>query len=148
MTPSMLSLSALGLAALALLAFVAWCIHALHHALPRRIARLEEALRVYNTANAALGRQLAELEAAVQRHLRAQAEAREEAPPPTPASRPEGRTPFGRGRPAAPSAAERYGMAASAAAPPRVPAPEDGFSEAELRLAQLIKSRLATMRLN
>jgi hypothetical protein len=79
----------------------------------RRLHALEDALRVYNNASAALGRRLLTLESQLV-HDRS---------------------------PAAPAAAP--------AAPRKRPAAEEeGFSEAELRLAQLIKTRLAGLRLN
>lgn len=147
MTPDLLSLTGAGIAALVVVAFAAWCVHTLRHAMPRRIARLEEALRVYNTANASLGREVAELEVAV-RQLRAQLESQQATASPARAPGADARAPVAEPRPATPSAAERYGIAAPVAAAARAPAPEAGFSEAELRLAQLIKSRLATLRLN
>ena len=126
MTSSLVSQFAVALLTLSLGALAMFCVHALRRVVPQRIARLEEALRVYNTANATLGRQLAELEATVARLREGQATrpvAAEEARP-------------------APSAAQRYGIR---------PTPAEAgaeFSEAELRLAQLIKSRLSSLRLN
>jgi hypothetical protein len=80
----------------------------------RRLHALEDALRVYNNASAALGRRLLTLESQLVQDRR-------------PAAAP----------------------AAAPAAPRKRPAAEEeGFSEAELRLAQLIKTRLAGLRLN
>lgn len=133
MTNSFLSLLALGALAISLVALAVFCIHSLRRALPQRLARLEEALRIYNSANANLGRQLAELEASL---------AQLRAPPAAAIAAQPAATPQPHPRPgAAPSAAERYGLR-------DVPQSAPEFSEAELRLAQLIKSRLATLRLN
>jgi len=88
----------------------------LHRALWPRLRRLEEALRVYNQAIAAMGRQLT----AVETELARERAARKAAQAPQTAS-------------------------ATVAAESRE---EEEFSEAELRLAQLIKSRLATLRVN
>jgi len=129
MTNTLFTLLATIAQALALAGLAAYCVHMLQRGLPRRIARLEEALRVYNSANATLGRQVAELETA----LAALREA------PSPAARPAAQSPETRA--GAVSAAERYELRAA-------PVAEPEFSAAELRLAQQIKSRLAAMRLN
>jgi hypothetical protein len=117
-------LAGLGVLALGLVALCAWGFRQ-RLVLVQRVQRLEDALRVYNAANASLGRQLAEVEGAVEA-LRAKL-----AVPAPAAPAPEARP--------VPTAAQRYG-----ARPPVQPE----FSDAELRLAQLIKSRLSTLRLN
>jgi hypothetical protein len=83
----------------------------------RRLHALEDALRVYNNASAALGRRLLTLESQLVQERR----------PAAPATAPTAATVSPRKRPAA---------------------EEEGFSEAELRLAHLIKTRLAGLRLN
>ena len=112
--------------------------------LGRRLQRLEDALRVYNSANAELGRQLREMEeqlrvptprasasrvTGVSRELGAvrpaEMSSAVSAPGKSEASRPAATMPFRRAapRPAATTA-------------------EPEFSEAEVRLARLLKSRL------
>lgn len=104
--------------------------------LGRRLQRLEDALRVYNSANAELGRQLREMEdqfripaprPAVARgaeHARPASPVRTREPAPLPEPL---RTP--------PAATRRPGAHT-----------ESEFSESELRLARLLKSRLPAMR--
>jgi hypothetical protein len=87
----------------------------------RRLHALEDALRVYNNASAALGRRLLTLESQLVQERRPAANAT------APATAPTAATVSPRKRPAA---------------------EEEGFSEAELRLAHLIKTRLAGLRLN
>ena len=123
-----LLLIALALLALGIGGIATFSVYLLKKSLPGRLGRMEEALRVYNTANATLGRQLAELEAEIAR-LREKAANRPVAAVQEPPARHM-------------TAAERYGISGAAGEPAA------GFSEAELRLAQLIKSRLASMRLN
>lgn len=86
----------------------------------RRLHALEDALRVYNNASAALGRRLLTLESQLVQER----------------------------RPVAPAAAAAAAAVAPAAPRKRPAAEEESFSEAELRLAHLIKTRLAGLRLN
>ena len=116
---------------------------------PKRLKLMEDALRVYNSANATLGCRITELESALQQVRHAPpAQPVEAAPPPLRIVQ---------------SAAERYesranstvaapaNRAAAPAAiqpkptPPRAAAGSE-FTEAELKLAQLIKSRLGSLR--
>lgn len=106
--------------------------------LGRRLQRLEDALRVYNSANAELGRQLREMEDQFRIPAPRSAAAR------------------GAESPRAAPAGAATGDAQRGAQSPRVPptavarrqsAPADAdFSESELRLARLLKSRLPAMR--
>jgi hypothetical protein len=126
--------------AIALAALASWVAYQLRRVVPLRLQRLEDALRVYNSANASLGRQLAETEEAL-RALRG-------------ASAPAA-APFAQQMQlaeamaaAAPSSSAAGAPAPGLSAAERYEVPEPEFSEAELRLAQLIKSRLSTLRLN
>jgi hypothetical protein len=108
--------------------------------LGRRLQRLEDALRVYNGANAELGRQLREMEEQFRIPAPGSAAGRgmegvRMAASPLRASEPT-------------RAAEPARAIASAPAPARrVPAAaESEFSDAELKLARLLKSRLPAMR--
>lgn len=103
--------------------------------LGRRLQRLEDALRVYNGANAELGRQLREMEDQFRIPAPRSAAASRAAEPTRPPS-----------APATAKAAEP--MRAANAAPARrgAPAVEAEFSDAELKLARLLKSRLPAMR--
>ena len=95
--------------------------------LRRRFARLEDTLRVYNNTNASLGKQLLAMEAELQELRRALHALQSSA------------------------TTKPSGAQATAVPLPRhaVPAAEtEAFSEAELRLASLLKSRLRNLRLN
>jgi hypothetical protein len=95
--------------------------------LARRLQRMEDALRVYNSANAELGRQLRALEE------------RMRAAPPATTSAPE---------PASARPLRSGHLASRRAIEPEVEveAGDEEFSAAELRLAQLLRSRIPALR--
>lgn len=98
--------------------------------LARRLQRLEDALRVYNSANAELGRQLRAVEEqllALRGRAPAPAAGLHEEPVPERTRRP------------APHAAPRRAFTPATE-------PEDDYSAAELKLAALLKSRLPALR--
>lgn len=106
--------------------------------LGRRLQRLEDALRVYNSANAELGRQLRDMEEQFRIPAPRSAAARAaEAPRPAAAA-------------ARPAEAARFGdvlRSTAAAARREAPAGDGEFTESELKLARLLKSRLPAMRI-
>jgi hypothetical protein len=105
--------------------------------LGRRLQRLEDALRVYNTANAELGRQLREMEEQFRVPAPRSAAARAMEPTRAATRLPE------TSRPAEPV---RGSATATARRPAAAAAGESEFSDAELKLARLLKSRLPAMR--
>lgn len=140
LTVILLSLLAGCLPALAVLAAAL----RLRGSLGRRLQRLEDALRVYNSANAELGRQLREMDEQLRvPTLRASASratgvAREVAPIRA-AETSSASSVSGRSEAARAAAAIPFRRAAPR---PAANTSEPEFSEAELRLARLLKSRL------
>lgn len=98
--------------------------------LARRLQRLEDALRVYNSANAELGRQLRAVEEQLLLLRGRSAAAAEDT---SVAAAPD------RTRRPAPHAAPRRAFTPASD-------PDDDYSEAELKLAALLKSRLPALR--
>ncbi len=112
--------------------------------LGRRLQRLEDALRVYNSANAELGRQLREMDEQLRVPTpRASASrvtgAGREVAPIRAAETSSAVSVSGRSEAARPAAAMPFRRAAPR---PAASTSEPEFSEAELRLARLLKSRL------
>ena len=111
--------------------------------LGRRLQRLEDALRVYNSANAELGRQLRDMEEQFRIPAPRSAAARgAEATRPAAAARAPDQQLFG-------DVLRAAATSASAAAPARRDSPrgDSEFTESELKLARLLKSRLPAMRI-
>ena len=113
----------------------------------RRLQRLEDALRVYNSANAELGRQLRELEEGLRvptprtSASRVTGVSREVAP--LRAAEASSAVPVsGRSEASRPAATTPFRRAAPR---PAANTSEPEFSEAELRLARLLKSRLPAL---
>lgn len=107
----------------------------LRSVLGRRLQRLEDALRVYNGANAELGRQLREMEDQFRIPAPRSGAATRAAEPARTISIPVS------ARAAEPIRAQKPAPARRVA-----PAGESEFSDAELKLARLLKSRLPEMR--
>ena len=111
--------------------------------LGRRLQRLEDALRVYNSANAELGRQLREMDEQLRvptpRAASRVTGAGREVAPIRAAETSRAVSVSGRSEAARPTAAMPFLRAAPR---PAASTSEPEFSEAELRLARLLKSRL------
>lgn len=112
--------------------------------LGRRLQRLEDALRVYNSANAELGRQLREMDEQLRMPTPRPSASRvtgvsREVSPVRAAETASAVSPLARSEASRPAATMPFRRAAPR---PAANASEPEFSEAELRLARLLKSRL------